>query len=106
MRLEPGTVENWMIPLAPVGEQSRIVKVLRESVDQISQTVSLTKGVHLNVKTMSSSILNAAFSGRLVPQDPSEGTGHELLEQILKTKAKAESTNAAKAPAKKSRSPK
>ncbi|MEI8026598.1 MAG: restriction endonuclease subunit S [Pseudomonadota bacterium] len=55
-------------------------------------------------KAINSSVLSLAFSGRLVPQDPSEGTGHQLLEQILTAKTNSDSTKAPSPRAKKRKS--
>lgn len=75
--------KDFCIPLPPFKEQLKIVKEIeqrRESVDSVFERLSsITK----LLKATSSGILNSAFSGRLVPQVQSEGTGHDLLKSIL-----------------------
>lgn len=82
MRLEAGTVENWPIPLAPHNEQMRIVAALKESEKRSKQISSMIDEVKKKTRTASNSILSSAFSGRLVKQEPSEGTGKDLLTKI------------------------
>jgi type I restriction enzyme S subunit len=97
---------NLVIPVPPIDEQRRLLLGI-ESKDPILAFLQKgTEDLKSALQQARGSLLDFAFSGRLVPQDPSEGTGHQLLEQILVTKAKADSTKAPKAPAKKSRSPK
>jgi type I restriction enzyme S subunit len=99
-------IVKFLIPVPPVEEQFRLMDSLKRNLGATQAMLTRVKLATPVFMTFKNSVLTSAFSGRLVPQDPSEGTGHELLEQILASKAKAESTKAAKAPAKKSRSPK
>jgi type I restriction enzyme S subunit len=92
------TLGNLLIPLPPYGEQTRLLGHVRST---LSKIVHLEKQLEATVsrrEQLLSSILNQAFSGRLVPQDPSEGTGHEVLEKI-----KSQITVASDSPAKNSR---
>lgn len=78
------------IPLPPTKEQLRIAKKLD---DMFLQVNSLIKQIELERKTIAKireAVLIKAFEGRLVKQIPSEGTGHELLERILKEKQSQE----------------
>lgn len=60
------------------------VKELRVLVDNLDEYIRLPGGIDRLKKT----ILHLAVSGQLVPQDPSEGTGEELYQQIKTEKAK------------------
>lgn len=81
------------LPLPPIKEQKRIVKKIKVTFDKIDQIESIvqtiggvTKNNELDMSKLMKlrrSILQRAFSGRLVNQDISEGTGHELLKKIL-----------------------
>lgn len=60
------------------------VKELRTLVDNLEEYIHIPGGVERLKKT----ILHLAVSGQLVPQDPAEGTGEELYQQIQAEKAK------------------
>lgn len=60
------------------------VSDLRVLVDNLEEYIHVPGGIERLKKT----ILHLAVSGKLVPQDPSEGTGEELYQQILSEKAK------------------
>ncbi len=69
-------------PLPPVAEQKRIVAEVKRLLSIISvqeQTINslIQRGI-----TLRRSILAKAFGGRLIPQDPSEGSGKDLLAEI------------------------
>jgi len=60
------------------------VKDLRTLVDNLDEYIRIPGGIDRLKKT----ILHLAVSGQLVPQDPSEGTGEELYQQIQTEKQK------------------
>ncbi len=60
------------------------VKELRTLVDNLNEYIHIPGGIERLKKT----ILHLAVSGQLAPQDPSEGTGEELYQQIQAEKAK------------------
>ena len=60
------------------------VKDLRTLVDNLDEYIHIPGGIDRLKKT----ILHLAVSGQLVPQDPSEGTGQELYDQIQAEKQK------------------
>lgn len=60
------------------------VKELRYLVDNLDEYIHVPGGIERLKKT----VLHLAVSGQLVPQDPSEGTGEELYQQIQAEKAK------------------
>ena len=70
------------IPLPPIAEQKRIVSVVQKQQAVCQSLEQDVERLRVQAKKLRESILASAFSGKLVPQDPSEGTGHELLEQI------------------------
>lgn len=81
-------------PVPPLNEQRRIVKSIRKSLDAISTLQFGVRGVRECSSKIRASTLATAFSGRLVSQNPIEGTGHDLLNQILAAKDAAESSTA------------
>ena len=75
-------VKKQPIPLPPLAEQKRIVARIEELlplVDRYEEAYNkleeLNKSFPLDLQK---SILQMAIQGKLVPQDPSEGTGEEL----------------------------
>ena len=90
-RVGTETMINLLIPLPPQAEQKRIVKKIEEVLPLIDRyEAAWTKLEDFNQRfpsDMQKSILQMAIQGKLVPQDPSEGTGEELYKQIQKEKA-------------------
>ncbi|AUN97333.1 hypothetical protein C0V70_04245 [Bacteriovorax stolpii] len=82
------------IPLPPSKEQERIAKkldVMFEAINSLKNQIEIKRETITKLKE---AILFKAFEGRLVEQIPSEGTGHELLERILKEKQSQEANKA------------
>ncbi len=76
-------LKSFAVPIPPKEEQLRIAKLLDQLLTQIDQNkLTLQKILHLK-SILSSSILSRAFTGKLSPQDESEGTGHDLVRQII-----------------------
>lgn len=77
-----GSLRSFLFPLPPLNEQEKIldkVKLMSSNLGSFSEKLDYSKSLVLHLK---SSFLRSAFTGRLVPQDLSEGTGQELLEKI------------------------
>lgn len=71
------------------------VKELRYLVDNLDEYIHVPGGIERLKKT----VLHLAVSGQLVPQDPAEGTGEELFQQIQAEKAKLIAAGKLKKPA-------
>jgi type I restriction enzyme S subunit len=75
------------VPLPPFDEQVEVIARLNERLDQIVQQL---KSVEISLKQSTAqrqNILKAAFSGQLVPQDPSDEPASELLVRIRAERA-------------------
>ena len=85
-------IKNKPVPIPPLAEQKRIVAKIEELLPLIDRyEEAWTKLEDFNKRfplDMQKSILQMAIQGKLVPQDPSEGTGEELHRQIQAEKAK------------------
>ena len=83
---------NYPIPIPPLEEQKRIVAKLEELKLLISRYEDVWTALDTFNKRfpadMQKSILQMAIQGKLVPQNPSEGTGEQLYRQIQSEKAK------------------
>jgi type I restriction enzyme S subunit len=101
--LNKGGVMELKIPCPPLNEQKRIVGVLTA---RLARELADFRRIRKLFTVLKSGVLSSAFSGRLVPQDPFEGTGHQLLEQILAAKANSDSTKPPSPKAKKRKSSK
>lgn len=75
-------VRGHSLPIAPTAEQERIVAVIEEQFSQLDAGVTALGQVRQNIKRMRAAVLGAAVSGRLVPQDPTEGSGADILASI------------------------
>jgi type I restriction enzyme S subunit len=79
-------IDNLIFPLPPFSSIRKIVFQLRTMEWNIVQMKKGCLSLRNADNKLKTAILNSAFSGRLVPQDPSEGTGHEILAEIMSTK--------------------
>lgn len=84
--LNSKSIANLMIPLAPLNELHRIVVKIKELLPYVDRYASsYEKLEQFNAKfpeDMKKSILQYAIQGKLVEQQPEEGTGEELYQQI------------------------
>lgn len=80
--LNLGTLDELEIPLPPTGEQKRIVakiESIQTKIKTIEQNVSNTKKL---IEKYRESLLQKAFRGELVTQDPKDEPASELLKRI------------------------
>jgi type I restriction enzyme S subunit len=70
------------IVLPPTAEQERIVVAIEEQLSRLDAAVAALGRVRQNLRRMRATVLESAVSGRLVPQDPRDGSGAELLASI------------------------
>lgn len=69
------------IPLPPLAEQKRIVMAAQSELSRLDHLEGAIESQTTRAVTLRSSILNAAFAGRLVPQDPADESASALLER-------------------------
>ena len=91
--------ESWMVALPPLAEQRRIVAEVERRLSVIQRTEAAVEANLTRAERLRQSILKQAFSGKLVPQDPSDEPASVLLERIRAER------DAAQAAAKSSRKP-
>ncbi|HJW19441.1 MAG TPA: restriction endonuclease subunit S, partial [Candidatus Nitrosotalea sp.] len=70
-RVNLGQIRNFLISLPPLNEQKRIVSKIEELFSQNENTIKSLKNIKFKLKEYRSSILEAAFIGKLVPNDSS-----------------------------------
>lgn len=86
-RLNLGEIKSIVIPLPPVDEQQQIAAEVEQ---RLSVVDTLDAAVAVNLKRaerLRQSILERAFSGQLVPQDPEDEPASALLERIRRERS-------------------
>lgn len=96
--LSAGRLKAIEFPLPPYDEQLSIVEQINT---QLSEIVAMRAQVELGLQRAQSlrrAILGAAFSGQLVPQDPTDEPAIKLLERIATTRSASESPTRTRPP--------
>jgi len=89
--VDTSLLQNFMLPVAPVPEQQRIVEAIESYLTRLDDAMATLERVQRNLKRYRASVLKAAVEGRLVPTEAelarAEGREYEsaavLLERIL-----------------------
>jgi hypothetical protein len=76
------SVAELPVPVPPLDEQKRIVAEAQRLMSKVDALEAQLSGCLKKAKGLRSSILAAAFSGRLTQQDPEDEPGTVLLERI------------------------
>lgn len=77
-----GRFRTVEFPIPPREVQNDLVASTREALDAVDRQVSQIKRARTKSQMMRQSVLSAAFSGQLVPQDPNDEPAPALLEGI------------------------
>ena len=75
-------LENVPVPLCGVFEQEKVVEIIESRLSEIDQMEDVLQASLQRAESLKQSILQQAFSGRLVPQDPNDEPASALLERI------------------------
>jgi type I restriction enzyme S subunit len=82
-------LDNFCLPLPPLEEQSKIVSEI-DLCFSISDSVERIISQNLQIiDSLRQSILQRAFQGKLVPQDPNDEPASIILERIRAERTKA-----------------
>ena len=95
--LNLSTLKQFPVPAAPKAEQLRVVERLRRLDDTIGRAEQEVTQAQRQSAALRRTVLAAAFSGQLVPQDPSDEPASALLERIAAEQATAKPTRPKKA---------
>ena len=83
-------LSSFPVPIPPLAEQRRIVTEVERRLSVIQQAEAAVEANLTRAERLRQSILKQAFSGKLVPQDPSDEPASVLLERIRAERAEAE----------------
>ena len=81
-RLGLGGLRQLLFPLPPLAEQRRIVAELEEQLSAIDALRAALERAQRRSATLRRAILERAFRGELVPQDPSDEPASMLMQRI------------------------
>jgi type I restriction enzyme S subunit len=80
-------LSDWMVRLAPLAEQQRIVETIEEQFMRLDAAVAGLKRVQATLKRYRASVLKAACEGRLVPTEAElarvEGREYDPADRLL-----------------------
>ena len=84
VQIDKKTIEDSHFPLPPLAEQKRIVAKIEACFTQAEAIAADIDKAAVLLQKFREAVLAKAFAGELVPQEASEGTGHELLQKIAR----------------------
>ncbi|MDI6897155.1 restriction endonuclease subunit S [Methanocella conradii] len=90
LRIPAKFIESVKVPLPSLNEQRIIVEKIENIFNIINNLENHINNALKYSEIIKQSILNQAFSGRLVPQDPSDEPAEKLLERIREERTKKE----------------
>lgn len=96
-RVTLSKLANMSIPLPPINEQNRIISEVHTRIASAQKAKNNLVDILDIAKSLNSSILTKAFTGSLVPQMQAEGSGHDLLEKMVQSRAVNTEKNSSKA---------
>lgn len=86
--LNKSRFERLFIPLPPLSEQHKIVEEVERRLSVADETEKAVEQSFKQAERLRQSILEKAFEGKLVPQDPTDEPASVLLERIKNEKTK------------------
>jgi len=78
-RAKAGSILKQMIPVPSLDEQRRIVDILEDHLSRLDAAVGYLAAAEERVNSLQMGLLASGLHGQVVPEDLSEGTGHELV---------------------------
>jgi type I restriction enzyme S subunit len=93
-------IERFEIPLPSLKDQLAIVAVAEKALTTLRHTTQALASLAAKSSSMRASTLASAFTGQLVPQDPTDEPASVLLECILAQRAKPSGGKADRKPEK------
>lgn len=85
-RIKPDSYKEYLVPIAPMEEQKRIVTIVQAAFDILDQIDKLQQQYSSDLEVLKSKFIDAGIQGKLTEQLPEDGTAEELLGQIKEEK--------------------
>jgi type I restriction enzyme S subunit len=86
-------VSEWKIPFTSIEEQRRVVAEVEQRLSAVDGLRDSIERAQRRSTSLRRSILERAFRGELVPQDPSDEPASRLLERIASDRVQAVEAN-------------
>jgi type I restriction enzyme, S subunit len=94
--LSAGRFSNVEFPLPPLEEQHEIVRRAKKLFDFADRLEARYKTARAKIDKLTPALLDKAFKGELVPQDPTDEPATSLLAKIQRTLTKPKTTRSSK----------
>ena len=86
------TLREVRVPTPPLGDQERLLGTLLRTEEGLGRVADDLKKSLVRAEQLRRTVLAAAFSGQLVPQDPTDEPASVLLDRIRAEATKKKST--------------
>lgn len=80
--LGAATLSNWWTPIPPTAEQERILAAIEEAFSLLNAGETALHNTRTRLKRIRESVLTAAVTGQLVPQDPTDTPADKRLADL------------------------
>lgn len=77
------TLKSFPVPAPSLADQRRAVATIEQQLSIIDATVNAVRSALVQGGALRRAVLNSAFSGRLVPQDPTDEPASVLLDRLV-----------------------
>jgi len=91
------TLKSFPVPAPPLADQLEAVAEIERQLSIIDATTNVVKSAFIQGKALRRAILERAFSGKLLPQDPNDEPASVLLERVVAERASSNGAKHAKA---------
>lgn len=81
-KITGSTIRNFPVPIPPIAELEQLHSLIDEGEDATQSATAYLDAATLALNNLRQSILHTAFTGRLVPQDPSDEPAAALLARL------------------------
>lgn len=82
LRVPTRFLEGYSIPVPPLPEQHRIVAALEQHFSRLDAAVAALRAAQAKLRRYRAAVLQAACTGRLVPQDPEDEPANHFVARI------------------------
>jgi len=91
------TLKSFPVPAPPLAEQLEAVAEIERRLSIVDATTNMVNSAFIQGKALRRAILECAFSGKLLPQDPNDEPASVLLERVMTERSSSSGAKHAKA---------